>query len=125
MIAFPITKVLSAASAVYGAYAIARPAHLGRALESKPETKYDSTARIFGIRDVVVSTVALLSKDRSVITAAAGTRVAFDIGDCLALRGEARTADAKRKITGITLGWAALNAAAYAADRKLSGSHAR
>lgn len=117
MIPFPLSKAMSAASLVYSLYSLARPAHLGRALESIPETKNDTTARVFGVRDLVTSAVALASSDRSTVSAAMASRIAFDLGDCVLMRQEARTDDATRKVTGITLGWAALNALALAVDQ--------
>ena len=125
MSTFLASKVMAGASMAYAGYALVRPSHLGRALPSTPQTRLDSTARVFGVRDLVVSAIALTARDSSTASAAALARIAFDVGDCLTLRPEATTADARRKLTAVTLGWAALNAVAYAVDRARLRSRAR
>lgn len=117
MSGFPLSRTMSAASAAYALYALARPSHLGRALGSTPESKYDTTARVFGVRDLATSAVALLAPSTAAVTGAMASRIAFDVGDCLVLRGPAGDAATRRKLTGITLGWAALNAGSLLADR--------
>lgn len=117
MIRYPFSKAMSAASLTYAIYALVRPAHLGRALESTPQTKHDTTAQVFGVRDLVTSTVALASGDDSTVTAAMASRIAFDLGDCALIRRAAESDQAASKLTVITLGWAALNALALAVDR--------
>jgi len=116
---------MAAASAGYAAYALARPAHLGRVLQTHPTDRLDATARVFGVRDLAVSAIALAARNRSVSTAAACARIAFDVGDCLILRPEATTDDSRRKVTAVTLGWALLNAVAYAGDSARLRSRAR
>lgn len=119
MIRFPASKALSALSIVYAGYSLVRPSNLGRALEARPETSYDATARLYGVRDLMSAGIPLVTSNKTAVTAAMASRVVYDLGDCLILGREARTDEAKHKVTAITLGWAALNAAGYLLDRAL------
>lgn len=119
MIRFPASKAMSALSLAYAGYSLVRPSNLGRALEARPESAYDTTARLYGVRDLMSAGIPLVTDNKTAVTAAMVSRVAYDLGDCLILRPEARTDSAKRKVTAITLGWAGLNAAGYLLDRAL------
>jgi hypothetical protein len=117
---FPLSRLMSAATASYGVYALVSPRHLGNALTTNPreQSAYDVLARTYGARDLTVSAVALLARAEDAVTAAMLVRIAFDVSDGLLLSTEARDATARTKVLGVTLGWAALNLAALLTDRR-------
>ena len=110
---------MSAASAAYGAYALARPAHVGRAMEAGPveQGSYDRLARIYGVRDVAISALGVLGTPGAV-RAAMGLRVASDLVDAAYLSTRADSGRVRAKVLGVTLGWAALNTVALLRDRR-------
>ena len=68
------------------------------------------------MRDLAVSAAGVFGSPR-VVKAAMAIRIAADLGDCALLA--ARTeGDVRRKVMGVTLGWAGLNAVALLVDRK-------
>lgn len=114
-----LSRTMSAATAAYGIYALARPAHIGRAMEADAaeQAHYDTLARVYGVRDVAISLLGVLGTPGAV-RAAMRLRVASDLVDAAYL--SARTDDAKvrAKVLGVTLGWATLNSLALARDRR-------
>ena len=56
---FPLSRLMSAATASHGVYALASPRHLGNALTTEPveQAGYDVLARTYGTRDLTVSKV--------------------------------------------------------------------
>ncbi|MCD9198293.1 hypothetical protein [Aeromicrobium wangtongii] len=114
------SKIMSAATAGYAAFALVKPRHLGAALTNNPvkQQRYDLVARLFGPRDLAVSTLALLAPSAAAREQAMWARVALDLADAVLLTPEGRAKGAKAKVLGATLSWASLNVAAILADRK-------
>lgn len=114
---------MSAASAVYGGYALAEPRHLGRAMTgNEPEqAQYDVLARTYGGRDLPVSALALLGRSPRTVTAAMLMRIAYDVSDGLVLSARAEDQETRQRVLGITFGWAALNTLALLRDRRVAG----
>jgi hypothetical protein len=112
-----LSRSMSAATAAYGVFALAQPAHLWQALEADRSDRdgLELLARTFGVRDLAVSTLGLVGRSERTVRAAMALRIAFDLGDgaLLAARTEG---DVRRKVLAVTLGWAGLNAAALAVD---------
>jgi hypothetical protein len=116
-ISYPASRVMSAASAVYGVYALLRPAHLANAMHADPDQRgsYDTLARAYGVRDLAISAVAVFGPPRAVRWAMRA-RMAGDLADCVTLLARADEGAVRGKVVGVTLGWAALNAAALRWD---------
>ncbi|GAA2126211.1 DUF4267 domain-containing protein [Nocardioides bigeumensis] len=117
-ITFPASRAISLASAAYGVYALVRPEHLARAMEADPgeQEGYDNLARVYGVRDVTVSLLGILGPARGVQWAMR-SRIASDLADCATLLTKADDGKIRGKAAAITVGWAALNFAAYRWDR--------
>lgn len=114
------SKIMSAATAGYAVFALAKPRHLGTALTKSPlkRPEYDLVARMFGPRDLAVSALALLAPSPVALERAMIARVVLDLSDAVLLTPEATTKVAKAKVLGATLTWAGLNVAAIRADRR-------
>ena len=117
---YRLSRIMSAATASYGVFALAFPRHLGNALTTNPlkQADYDVLARTYGARDLTVSAVGLLARSEAAVTAAMVVRIASDLSDCVLLTRQAEDSTARAKVLGVTLGWAALNLAALVADRR-------
>lgn len=115
----PASRAMSAASAAYGVFASLKPRHLADNMGARGRevAKYDKLARAYGARDLSISAVGLLGPSRAV-PVAMGLRIASDLTDALVLGSAAPDSRVRRKILGVTLGWAALNAVALAFDRR-------
>lgn len=113
---YPASRLLSAATMAYGVYAAVKPRHLATAMDGKPET-WDKVAYGYALRDIPVSLAAILGPAKAV-EAAMKARIASDVTDAVALGTAARDGGTRAKVLGVTLGWAALNVAALAWDRK-------
>ncbi len=113
------SRLMSAATAVYGGYALARPGHLADALEAPSSERpgHDRLARTYGVRDLATSSLTLTRRP-TLVRAAMALRIAGDVGDCLVLTTTTDDPDVRRKVAGVTLGWAALNALAWLADER-------
>lgn len=114
------SALMSAATAGYAVFAMAKPRHLGAALTNSPlkQPEYDVVARLFGPRDLALSALALFAPTARAREQAMMARVALDLGDAALLTGEATHTLGKAKVLGATLTWAALNVAAIRADRQ-------
>ena len=110
---------MGAATSAYGVYALARPGHLARALDAPDVERrsLDRLARTYGLRDLATSSL-LLSSDAALARAAMALRIAGDLGDCAVLATTTSDRHVRRKVAAVTLGWAALNAAAWWADER-------
>ncbi|GAA1154669.1 hypothetical protein [Nocardioides aquiterrae] len=119
---FPLSRALSAATAAYGGYALAQPAHLWQAMKAdrKDREGLELLARTYGVRDLAISAAGLLGGPGAV-RAAMLVRVAMDLGDGLLLSTRTDDPDVRRKVLGVTLGWAGLNALALAIDTARDG----
>ncbi len=114
------SALISAATVAYSVFALAKPRHLGNALTPSPlkQPDYDIAARTFGVRDLVISGLALAAPTAAAREQAMMGRVVFDLTDGALYSSEATTTGRKAKVLAVTVGWAALNAAAIVADRK-------
>ncbi|MDQ1677993.1 MAG: hypothetical protein QOC93_3137 [Actinomycetota bacterium] len=122
---FPLSRFMSTATATYGVYALARPRHLGDAVDPRNAADYDLLARTYGARDTVVSLVGLLGRSERAVSAAMLIRVACDVSDGLLLSAKAPDQQTRQKVLGVTLGWAALNTLALVVDRRRVGRSVR
>jgi hypothetical protein len=113
------SRLMSAATAAYGCYALARPGHLTDALQVPvtDRTGHDRLARTYGVRDLATSALAFSGRPE-LVRAAMALRIAGDLGDCAVLTSTTYDPDVRRKVAGVTLGWAALNALAWLADER-------
>ena len=113
------SRVMGLATSGYAVYALVRPGHLARALQAAPAERpsLDRLALVYGVRDLSTSSL-LLSSDPALARAAMGLRIASDLGDCAVLTATTADPAVRRKIAAVTLGWAALNAAAWWADER-------
>ena len=107
---------MAALTAAYAGYALAKPGHLGDAMEGSGPG-WDLLARTYGVRDLATSALALSARPE-LLRAAATLRIAGDLGDCLLLGTQARTGGVRAKVCGVTAIWAALNALAWALDER-------
>ena len=115
------SKLMSLATAGYGAYCVANPRHLADALEVPAEQApaIDRLAYTYAGRDLPIGATALLSRNPSVVTAAMVMRILSDLSDATVLgTGTASRPGVQRKVLAITLGYAALNTAALVADHR-------
>jgi len=115
---FPLSRVMSAATAGYAVFALAKPSHLADAMGSPRSERsgYDLLARVFGVRDLAVSAAGLTATTEGALRVAMGIRTACDVGDGLLLAARAPDSRTRAKVLGVTLTWAALNAAAVTTD---------
>lgn len=114
----PRSRAMGAATSAYALYALARPGHLADALQAPAGRRpaLDALARTYGVRDLSTSAL-LLSPDPRLRRAAVALRVAGDLGDCAVL-ATSTSGRVRAKVMAVTLGWAALNAAAILADER-------
>lgn len=119
MISHPRSRAMALATAAYAGYALARPGHLADAFRAAPEerTSLDRLARTYGVRDLTTSAL-VLSPVPALVRAGMALRIVSDLGDCAILTGSTADPAVRRKLAGITLGWAALNALAWVADER-------
>ena len=115
---FPLSRLMSTATATYGVYALANPRHLGDAVDPRHAGDYDLLATTYGARDLTISTVGLLGRSEKTISAAMAIRIACDISDGLILATRAKDDATRQKVLGVTFGWAALNTLALISDRR-------
>lgn len=115
----PLSRAMGLATSGYGIYALVRPGHLARALDAAPWEggPLDRLARTYGVRDLASSSL-LLSSNPALARAAMALRIASDLGDCAVLTTTTSDPAVRRKVAAVTLGWAALNAAAWWADER-------
>ena len=117
-ISYPASRAMSAATAVYGVYALVRPSHLADAMgaDAGERPGYDNLARAYGVRDLLISTVGVLGPGR-VVAWAMRSRMAGDLADCVTLVAKADEGKVRGKVAVVTVGWALLNFLAYRWDR--------
>lgn len=116
---YRLSRLMSAATAGYGVFALAKPDHLGSALQA-PSTQMpamDVLARTYGVRDIAISTAGIIGTP-SVVRAAMLLRIANDVGDGLVLALSTNQSDVRTKALGVTMGWAALNSLALLIDSR-------
>jgi hypothetical protein len=116
--ASPLSRALSSATAAYGVYALARPAHLWQGLQAEQHRAgLELLARTFGVRDLAISSLGLFGRSDRAVRTAMALRIAMDLGDCALLATWTDDEDVRKKVLAVTLGWASLNALALAVDR--------
>ena len=117
---YPLSRIMSTASAAYGVYALTQPSHLWQALHSDREDQkgLELLGRTYGVRDTAVSALGILGRSDKTVRAAMLLRITMDLGDAAVLATRTEDADIRRKVLGVTLGWAALNTLALAIDSK-------
>lgn len=118
MSSYRLSRLMSAATAGYGVFALAEPAHLGRALEvdSKERPGFDTLARVFGVRDLAISSFGLFGRSARTVKTAMKVRILTDLGDGLVLAARTSDPDVRQKVLTVTMGWAALNTLALVVD---------
>lgn len=109
------SRLVAAASAGYGVFALVKPDHLAAGLEAEDTSALRTLAMVFGAREIAVGSLALLG-DRRIVSACMAARLSFDLSDCVILTTRLQDEGVRRKVLGVTLGWAAVNALAVVAD---------
>jgi hypothetical protein len=117
----PLSRVMSAATLGYAVFSLVKPEHLGKAMESDAveQPTYDTIARVYGVRDVVIGGLGVIGSPRAV-RAAMGLRIVGDLADAVVLSSRAPNGKVRSKVLAVTLGYAVLNAAALVRDRRAS-----
>src|SRR3954451_8265009 len=117
---YRLSRALSAATAAYGGYALAQPAHLWQVLQAdrKDRAGLELLARTYGVRDLAISGLGVFGRSPRTVRAAMLMRIAMDLGDCALLSARTDDPDVRRKVLAVTLGWAGLNATALAIDSR-------
>jgi hypothetical protein len=124
---YPLSRLMSAATVSYGAYALAEPPHLGRFMtDNEPQqAEYDLLAQTYGARDLAVGALGMFGRSERTVSAAMLARIAFDVSDGLLLSAKADDEETRNQVLGVTFGYAALNALALLADRRRARRAAR
>jgi hypothetical protein len=117
---YRLSRLMSAATASYGVYALAQPRHLGTALseDRKTQAKYDVLARTYGARDLATSALSIFGRSGRTVRAGMLLRIAGDVSDAAILSRQTADPSVRQKVLGITLGWASLNALALLVDSR-------
>ena len=117
---FPLSRIMSTATASYAAYCFVDPRHLGKAVTGDPVTQagLDVLAHTYGARDFAVSSLAIFGRSPKTVTCAMLLRIALDVSDGLILAAETDSDEARNRVLGVTLGWATLNTLALVIDRR-------
>ena len=120
-ISYPASRAMSAASAAYGVFALVRPSHLADAMEADAGQRsgYDSLAKVYGVRDLLLSSLGMFGPSQAVAWAMRG-RIAGDLADCATLVTKSDDGKVRGKVAVVTIGWAVLNFLAYRWDRSRS-----
>jgi hypothetical protein len=114
------SKLISLATAGYGAFAAINPRHLANGVEAPAlqAPAFDRMAYTYAGRDLAISGVAVASRNTSVVTAMMVLRIVGDLSDALILSTGTSKPSVQKKVLAVTLGWAALNTAALVVDRR-------
>ncbi|MGA8993746.1 MAG: hypothetical protein WB441_05525 [Nocardioidaceae bacterium] len=123
---YRLSRLMSAATACYGGYALAEPRHLGRAMtdDGRGQAQYDVLAQTYGCRDLTVSAFGMFGRSERTVTTAMLIRIAFDVSDGLLLAVRAEDDEVRTKVLGVTMGWAGLNTLALLIDRRRARTRA-
>ena len=115
---YRLSRLLSTATAGYGAFALAKPDHLGNVLQADKEDRpgYALLAQAYGVRDLAVGAFGMFGRSGKTVRAAMLIRVVMDLGDAALLAPRIRDDAIRQKVLAVTLGWAGLNALALAID---------
>jgi len=114
---YRLSRLLSAATASYGAFALARPGHLPDALQADKEDRpgFELLAETYGVRDLAISSLGMFGRSERTVRAAMILRIAMDLGDA-ALLSTKTDDEVRQKVLAVTLGWAGLNTLALVID---------
>jgi len=114
---YRLSRLLSAATASYGAFALARPGHLPDALQADKEDRpgLELLAETYGVRDLAISSLGMFGRSERTVRAAMILRIAMDLGDA-ALLSTKTDDEVRQKVLAVTLGWAGLNTLALVID---------
>ena len=117
---FPLSRLMSSATATYAGYCFVDPRHLGKAVTDNPvkQADLDVLAHTFGARDLAVSSLAIFGRSPKTITSAMLLRIALDVSDGLILAAETTSDEARKRVLTLTFGWATLNTMALVIDRR-------
>jgi hypothetical protein len=120
---YRLSRLLSTATAAYGGYALAQPAHLWQALgaDRKNREGLELLARTYGVRDLAISSLGVFGRSERTVRAAMLLRIAMDLGDAVLLSTQTDDEDVRRKVLAVTLGWAGLNTIALVVDSARAG----
>lgn len=117
---YRLSRLMSVATAGYGAFALARPGHLPAVLGAAEDDRagLELLAQTYGVRDLAISSLGVLGRSAPTVRAAMLMRIASDLGDSALLT--TRTADdrVRRKVLVATIGWAGLNTLALLVDSR-------
>jgi hypothetical protein len=120
---YRLSRLVSTATAAYGGYALAQPAHLWQALgaDRKDREGLELLARTYGVRDLAISSLAVFGRSDRTVRAAMLLRIAMDLGDAVLLSTQTDDEDVRKKVLAVTLGWAGLNTLALVVDSARAG----
>lgn len=115
-------RLLGAATAVYGAAIVVRPALLlrpsGLLRGGKPEPEQEVFVRVLGIRDLASGLAMLFAPSRKALRTAIAVRVASDAGDLVVLGRALKDKPERPKVIAVAGGWGVLCALSALATRK-------
>ena len=113
-----LSRLMSVATLGYAVFALVKPRHLADGVQVPAEQApaYDRLAYTYAGRDLAVSTLGIAGPTRALVTTAMALRIAGDLADAAILGSTARVPQARGKVLGATLGWAAANAVALTLD---------
>jgi len=117
---FPLSRLMSSATAGYAVFALAKPSHLGDAMGASitERSGYDLLAHTFGVRDLAISSFGFLGRSDRTVRTAMGIRILCDVGDGVLLSLRAGDSQTRTKVLGVTMSWAALNLLAVRTDAR-------
>ncbi len=117
---YPLSRILSAATAAYGVFALVKPDHLGSALEAPSEQMpaFNLMAYTYGVRDIPVSALGMLASSPQLVTASMLMRIVSDFSDAAILGINMDEPKVRSKALAVTIAWGALNTAALLIDRR-------
>jgi hypothetical protein len=118
VMSYRLSRLMSTASAGYGAFALVSPEHLGNVLQADKEDRpgLDLLAQTYGVRDLAISSFGIFGRSDKTVRTAMMIRIAMDLGDAALLGTRAKDDAVRRKVLAVTLGWAGLNALALVID---------
>jgi hypothetical protein len=117
---YRLSRFMSTATAGYGAFALASPGHLGKALEvdATDMAGMNLLAQTYGVRDLAISSLGIFGRSPKTVKAAMVLRIVMDLGDAALLSSKTDSADVRKKVLALTLGWAGLNTLALLVDSR-------
>lgn len=119
---FLLPRLLGAATAVYGAAIVARPALLlrpsGMLRGDRPEPEQAAFVRVLGIRDLASGVAMLVAPGRTALRTAIAVRVASDAGDLVVLGRALRGRPERTTVVVVAGSWGALCALSALATRR-------